>query len=112
MDPQNLLKYTTINVKGLLHSQLYPNKLQTHLDRFAREKMDIIFLQETHVHTKQIAEKITRNWAGESYFSYGTSRARGVGILTSERIKSCILEDKTKIKGISTVVLYRYNSNF
>ena len=42
--------------------------------------VDVCFLQETHVYNDKVADMYSKDLGGKCYWSFGTSRAKGVGI--------------------------------
>ena len=43
-------------------------------------KVDICFLQETHCYSLKCAKIFNRHFGGKLFWSFGTSRSKGVGI--------------------------------
>ena len=70
------LKIGTLNVRGLRDN----NKRRATFIWLRSKKLQVIFLQETHC-TKQLETYWKSEWGGKAWFSSGTERARGVGIL-------------------------------
>ena len=49
------------------------------------QNFDIIFVQETHCHLRKDEKKWSCEWVGQSYWSKGTNRSKGVAILCNPR---------------------------
>ena len=60
---------------------------------------DIIFVQETHCDKMQIAKKWSQWWDGKCFWSFGTNRSCGVGILVSKGIANHIQSFKFDLEG-------------
>ena len=71
----------SVNVNGLR----YRFRCRTILDNLSKRNFDFAFLKETHLDDNTIY-KITNNWKGNSYHSYGTYNSAGVTILTKHKI--------------------------
>ena len=71
------LKVATFNVDGINNF----NKRNSIFEKLKEEKIDIIFLQETHVELKNIRE-VKEHWQGKSIWNPGPSgKSRGTAIL-------------------------------
>jgi exonuclease III len=68
-----------LNARGLNNSSKKDN-LFVWLDKHHKVYEKIIFIQETHI-TEGKASWWFKNWKGEKYFAYGTTRSRGVATL-------------------------------
>lgn len=71
------LKIATLNINGMkaFSTQTqFKEILDTH-------KFDIVFLQESHVDTISLANSLKTKFGCEAYWSLGTNRSSGVGIL-------------------------------
>lgn len=66
----------TWNVKGLGH----PIKRKRVLTFLKKEKVNIAFLQETHLSDIE-HQKLKRDWVGQVFFSSYTTQKRGTAIL-------------------------------
>ena len=76
------VRFVSWNVKGM-GSPIKRSRIFAHLKRL---KPDLVFLQETHMRTKdQVRLKCPR--VSEVYHSNFNSKARGVAILISNKIK-------------------------
>ena len=51
-----------------------------------KEKLDVLFLQETHVDTLKLGKCIENKLEGKIIWSFGTNNARGVGIFFNESL--------------------------
>ena len=71
----------TQNCKGLQLDRSKTDCLKILLDK---EKIDILFLQETHVDTLKLGKHIENKLDGKMFWSFGASNARGVGIYLSK----------------------------
>uniref|UniRef100_A0A3B3B8H2 Reverse transcriptase domain-containing protein n=1 Tax=Oryzias melastigma TaxID=30732 RepID=A0A3B3B8H2_ORYME len=89
----NLIKVASYNVNGL-HSPIKRSKILT---KMRKEKVGIIYLQETHL-TENKHEKLQRNGYSQIFSaSYKSGHRRGVAILISQGIsfeKSSVIRDK------------------
>ena len=72
-------KLISLNVRGLSNFK----KRKSILSWCRKQKVDIIFLQETHS-TVQNEKQWKAEWGGPIELAHGSSNARGVGILISE----------------------------
>ena len=75
------LNVITFNVRGLGH----PIKRKRVLTFLKKEKVDIVFLQETHLSDEE-HKKLKRDWVGQVYFSSFASNKRGVAVLIHKKI--------------------------
>ena len=71
-------KVATLNCNGLLTDKLKQYEIK---DFIYSNKIDILFLQETHIYNKKLEANLEILFNCKTYFSYGTNRSRGVGIL-------------------------------
>ena len=76
---------TSINALGLRS----PDRRQTAFNHFTRNKYDIILIQETHW-TPDLNDTIKNEWHGNTFFSHGTSNARGVAILLNSNLRHTV----------------------
>ena len=81
------LRIGTFNARGLRDNQ----KRQETFIWLKRQKLDIVFLQETHS-DKKIENYWKHEWGGKAWFASYKSTARGVGILLNRDIDGKILE--------------------
>lgn len=73
------MKFVSFNVNGL-NGPVKRKRVLTHLKKL---RIDIAFIQETHL-TAQEHKKLKRDWVGHVLSSSFTSRARGVAILINK----------------------------
>lgn len=88
------LNVITFNVRGLGH----PIKRKRVLTFLKKEKVDIAFLQETHL-SKEEHKKLKRDWVRQVYFSSFTSNKRGTAILIHKRIPFIFKEQYRDLGG-------------
>lgn len=81
MSDPNSVKFCTYNVKGIHH----PIKRKKLLSFLKKDKVQIAFLQETHLIDKEHI-KLKRDWVGQVYYSSFSSNSRGVAILIHKAI--------------------------
>lgn len=84
----------SINSQGLRSS----DRRQTAFSFFRRNRLDVIFLQETHW-SIDIEMQIKREWDGEAIFNHGTNTARGVAILINPRLGDIVTQIKRDNEG-------------
>lgn len=84
----NSLNVVTFNVRGLGH----PIKRKRVLSFLKSKKVDIAFLQETHLSNEE-HKKLKRDWVGQVYFSSYTSNKRGTAILIHKNLPFIIKEE-------------------
>lgn len=75
------VKFVSFNVNGL-NGPVKRKRVLTHLKKL---KIDIAFLQETHL-TAQEHNKLRRDWVGHVVSSFFNTKARGVAILINKNI--------------------------
>ena len=78
----SMLSIATINCNGLRTGHKI-NLLKTLIQR---EKVNIVFLQETHVHNLQLGNEIADTLEGKIIWSFSQPRGRGVGIYLSNTL--------------------------
>ena len=71
--------------------------------KWLREKVDIALLQDTHW-TPELNSSIMGEWGFKAYFSSHKSNARGVAILRNNSFEFNILDTKTDIYGIFSIL--------
>ena len=72
------LHIVTYNANGLLDH----HKRKEVFALAKAKNVDILFLQETHVHCNKVALEFNRDWGGKCYWSFGvSSQSCGVGVL-------------------------------
>ncbi|XDV21840.1 hypothetical protein PO909_026860 [Leuciscus waleckii] len=84
----------TFNVRGLGH----PIKRKRVLTFLKKEKVDIAFLQETHLSNEE-HKKLKRDWVGQAYFSSFTSNKRGTAILIHKKLPFIFKEQYSDYDG-------------
>ena len=84
------LTVATCNISGLKSD----TKRHTVFNWLRSQKCDIIFLQGTHCHLKKDEYRWSREWDGQSIWSRGTNKSRGVAVLFSRKYNFDIV-DKT-----------------
>lgn len=82
-----VLKFVSFNVNGL-NGPIKRKRVLTYLKKL---KVDLVFLQETHL-TAQEHKKLKREWVGQVVSSSFNSRARGVAILVNKNTPLEILD--------------------
>lgn len=82
-----MLKILTINVRGLVT----PQKRNIILYELQNLNYDVIFLQETHVSNKILADRIANLWKGTCLWSFGTNKSSGTAIFFSPKFSGRIL---------------------
>ena len=78
------LKTCSLNVNGLQDE----TKRRNIFPFLKSQDCDIFFLQEVHMANSQERAKWTSEWEGQAFWSYGSSRARGVAILFKKNFNS------------------------
>ena len=97
------LKVITINASGMQNTV----KRRAIFD-FARNRADIICIQETHSSTN-CENRWRLEWGSDIFFSHGETNARGTAILISKKLKSDtqLLEKDTKGRRVSIKVKFQ-----
>ena len=76
------LSFCSINVHGLLDKDK-----RNRIFQFCKIKQfDVVFVQETHLHSVNLLQQWQRQWGDQSFWSFGSSHSAGVGILLSKNI--------------------------
>ncbi len=88
------LNVITFNVRGLGH----PIKRKRVLTFLKKEKIDIAFLQETHLSNEE-HKKLKRDWVGQVYFYSFTSNKRGTALLIHKKLPFIFKEQYTDCEG-------------
>ena len=87
-------KMLSLNARGIRS----PVKKQALLIWLQKQKVDIIFLQETYS-TKKVENNWKRQWKGPMFFAHGSNHSCGVLVLVRDclefEMKSIITDDKT-----------------
>ena len=76
----------TLNVCGLVT----PAKRDLVLHELSLLDLDIILLQETHVSNQTQADKISKRWSGDCFWSFSTGKKAGVAMFVSPRFQGKI----------------------
>lgn len=79
--PSGSIQFTSWNIKGINHP-IKRSRVFTHLKSL---RSDIIFLQETHLHTSEHL-KLSINWIGQIFSFTSEHRSRGTAILIRKGI--------------------------
>ena len=82
-----MYNFLSINCNGLLHN---PSKVQSLSHNFHSQCIDFLFLQETHVYNLSTAKYFESKFAGKAFWSFGSNRSSGVGIIISNKISYII----------------------
>lgn len=77
----NTTKFTSLNVKGVNN----PVKRQRIISYLQQLKVDVAFLQETHLCNAN-ASILKRSWVGQVFHSKFNSKVRGTAILINKNI--------------------------
>ena len=82
----SLLNFTSININGL-----NPAKANRFFQYLLTKHFDIIFIQETHIHSMKQVENM-RSFSNhfDMYWSFGTNFARGVATLVRKNLNSIV----------------------
>lgn len=72
----------SLNCNGLRDQ----NKVQLVKHLIDREKIDVLFLQETHIDTLNFGRKVACKLGGHVFWSFGQPRGRGVAIFVSKTV--------------------------
>ena len=83
MATKNALIVYSCNVRGMRDHK----KRMAIYNWLKEKKCDIYLLQETHCHLKKDEVSWAKEWGGQSYWSKGTARSKGVAVLFNENIK-------------------------
>ena len=78
------LKICSINVNGFRDSSKFKNKRDTILAEWRKGRIDLAFLQETHIVSKSEEKRYFKNWDWKAFSSFGSNRARGGSTLISK----------------------------
>ena len=82
-----MYNFTSINVNGLLDASSKINILSNH---FNNNSIDFLFFQETHVSSLSIAKKFESKFSGKGFWSFGSNRSCGVGLIISSKLNYSI----------------------
>lgn len=101
------MKIGSLNIRGLNEVK----KRRVVFDWINKQKMDIMFLQETHSSVAQ--ERYWRGeWGGELYFSHGATNSRGVAILVSKKSTVNVDDYHCSSDGRLVIVKVKQNDKF
>ena len=89
------MKYGTLNVGGL-RTSIKQNSVKHLIDE---HKIDILFLQETHVDTLELGRKIERYFGGHIFWSLSNPAEKGTGIFISKQSQVNIVKFHHDIEG-------------
>lgn len=67
-------------------------------------KLDIVFLQETHL-PEQESQKLCKDWVGHVFYSTGSSQSRGVITLVNKNLQFKCINEKRDKEGRIIVIL-------
>ena len=70
------IKIASLNCEGL-HNLRKQKLIQEYCKR---EKIDVLFLQETHINSQKQATEISKILGGKTFWTFGTNRSRGCAI--------------------------------
>ena len=90
-----LLNINSLNCRGLGDG----HKRQFLSELFNITKTDICFLQETHCSSKFIGNSWERLWGGKCFWSFGSTRSKGVGIWFRDGLNYKILKESRVCEG-------------
>lgn len=79
----NKLSIASCNISGLNDA----TKRKSVFTWLRSQNYDIVMLQETHCHLKRDEYRWSREWDGQSLWSRGTNRSRGVAVLFNRRCR-------------------------
>jgi exonuclease III len=83
MMSNNTISIISYNVRGLKEEK----KRWAVFHWLRKQKCDIVMLQETHCHLKKDENLWSREWAGQSIWSRGTGKSKGVAVLFNRNTK-------------------------
>ena len=89
------LKIISLNCNGLREF----SKREFLFNYFQILQADIVFLQETHCDSIKTAKKWSQGWAGKCFWSFGTNKSCGVGILVNRDLVNHVKSFKFDIEG-------------
>lgn len=91
----NSLNVVSCNISGLKDD----TKRKAVWTYLRENNFDIVFLQETHCHLKKDEKKWALEWDGQSLWSRGTNRSRGVSVLFNRRYRYDIRNESIDYSG-------------
>ena len=90
-------KMLSFNARGIR----FPEKRQALLIWLKKQKVDLIFLQETFS-TKEVENNWERQWKGPLFFAHGSNHSCGVLVLVRDSLefemKSIITDDNGRLR--------------
>ena len=89
------LKISSSNINGL-RQKFKQDIIYT---RFYNLGFDVVFLQETHIANIIDARKFSKLWEGRTFWSFGTRRSCGVGILLSKNLSFKLISEARDTDG-------------
>ena len=100
------LQIVTLNCRGLGNF-----RKRNHICQILKTtNVDVCFLQETHVYNNKVADMYSKDLGGKCYWSFGTSRAKGVGIWFKENLNCEILLLNRDVHGRCLSVTVKINN--
>ena len=100
------LSITSININGLLDK----SKRSVFFQYCLSKQFDIIFVQETHISCLREVNEIEREWKGRTYWSFGSSRSCGVGILIKPNLNHSVSSFYHDYEGRVILLNCQYNN--
>ena len=91
------LKISSLNINNGLRQKFKQDIIFT---RFDNLRFDVVFLQETHFANIIEATKFSKLWEGRTFWSFGTRRSCGVGILLSKNLSFKLISEARDTDGI------------
>ena len=89
------MKFATLNCNGF-KSLRKLESVQYYLEKY---RLDILFLQETHVDNLKLGKEIEQSLGGKILWSLGQTDSRGVGIFVSNRCQTEIIKFHHDVEG-------------
>ena len=103
------LNIFSLNCKGLRGC----SKRSFLFNYFQMLKADIVFLQETHCDSIKTAKKWSQGWGGKCFWSFGTKRSSGVGILVNKDLVNHIKSFEFDLEGrVITLSMLSYDIEY
>lgn len=100
---QGSIRFASWNVKGS-NKVIKLNRIMSHLQHL---KVDIAFLQETHLCTSEVP-KLKRGWVGHLFHSKFNCKARGAAILIRKNVAFELLSSTADPNGRFVIVVRSY----
>ena len=89
------LKISSLNINGLRQKF----KQDIVFTRFINLGFDVVFLQETHIANIVEAAKFSKLWERKKFWSFGTTRSCGVGILLNKNLSFKLISEARDTDG-------------